>query len=203
VTLALPPSLKYDAAGLIPVVVQERRSGDVLMVAYANALSLARTVETGLATFFSRSRQRLWQKGETSGNVLRVAEMRTDCDRDTLLMIVDPSGPVCHTGSRTCFGDLTPTAAGMLQELAQVIEDRKGSSPEASYTARLFSQGPGAALTKIGEEAQEVVQAAAGESDARLAEESADLLYHLLVVLAHRGVPLEAVLGVLRDRRRA
>ncbi len=201
-SVAVPSSLKYDAAGLIPVVVQERASGDVLMVAFANEQAMARTAETGIAQFWSRSRGALWQKGETSGNVLRVHEVRTDCDRDTVLLLVDPAGPTCHTGARTCFGEDAASAAGILGELQRVIKDRAGANAAESYTARLLAKGPDAALKKLGEEATEVVLAAKGESDARLAEESADLLYHLMVVLAQRRVPVEAVLDVLRRRRK-
>jgi phosphoribosyl-ATP pyrophosphohydrolase/phosphoribosyl-AMP cyclohydrolase len=199
----IPEALVFDAAGLVPVVVQDRASGDVLMVAYANAEALERTRESGLAWFWSRSRGRLWQKGESSGHALRVREVRTDCDRDALLFVVDPAGPACHTGARTCFGDATPTAAGMLEELRRVIESRRGASPDSSYTARLLAKGLDATLKKIGEEATEVVLAAKGESDERLAEESADLLYHWLVALAQRGVAPGAALDVLRRRREA
>lgn len=197
----IPADLVFDEQGLIPVVAQDRRSGDVLMVAYANAEALRKTEATGLAWFWSRSRGRLWQKGESSANVLRVREVRTDCDRDTLLLIVDPEGPACHTGTRSCFGETTPTAAGILDELRRVILDRRGASPESSYTARLLAKGLDASLKKIGEEATEVVLAAKGESDARLAEESADLLFHLLVALSQRGVDPADALDVLKRRR--
>lgn len=199
--LTIPGELVHDANGLIPVVVQDHASGDVLMVAFANGEALARTAETGLAHFWSRARARLWQKGETSGHVLRVREVRTDCDRDALLMVVDPEGPACHTGSRTCFGDSTPTGAGVLEELRRVIAERAVAAPEGSYTARLLSKGLDHSLKKVGEEATEVVLAAKGESDERLAEETADLLYHLLVALFQRGVPAARVMDVLRGRR--
>ena len=203
-SVEIPSSLKYDAAtGLLPVVVQDRGSGDVLMVGYANQEAMARTAETGFATFWSRSRGKIWKKGESSGNVLRVREARTDCDRDTVLLVVDPDGPTCHTGVRTCFGEDSPSAAGMLEELARTIADRAQASPETSYTAKLIAKGPDGALKKLGEEATEVLLAAKGESDERLAEESADLLYHLMVVLAQRRVPVEKVLDVLRRRRKA
>ncbi len=201
-SVAIPADLKTDAAGLLPVVVQDRASGDVLMVAWANGEALQRTAETGLAHFWSRSRQALWRKGETSGNALRVVEARADCDRDTLLLVVEPSGPACHTGSRSCFGEPSPTAAGMLEELARVIAERAQASPESSYTARLLAKGPDQVLKKIGEEATEVVLAARVQSDERLAEESADLLYHLLVALHQRSLPLSRVMDELRKRRR-
>ena len=202
-SVTLPDALAYDAAGLIPVVVQEAASGDVLMVAYANREALDLTAQTGLAHFWSRSRGALWRKGETSGNAMRVREVRADCDRDALLMVVDPAGPACHTGTRTCFGDDTPTAAGILGELGRVIASRASASPDSSYTARLLAKGPDHVLKKIGEEATEVVLAAKSESDERLAEEAADLLYHLTVAMAQRRVPFARALEVLRARRRA
>ncbi len=199
--VAIPTDLVTDGNGLLPVVVQDRASGDVLMVAWANAEALGRTAETGLAHFWSRSRKALWRKGETSGNGLRVIEARVDCDRDTLLLVVEPEGPACHTGSRSCFGEGSPTAAGMLEELARVIAERARASPESSYTARLLAKGPDQVLKKVGEEATEVVLAARVQSDERLTEETADLLYHLLVALHQRGLPLARVMDELRKRR--
>jgi len=199
--VAIPEGLVFDAGGLVPVVAQDRASGDVLMVAWASAEALARTAETGIAHFWSRSRKALWRKGETSGHELRVVEARTDCDRDTLLLVVEPTGPACHTGSRSCFGETSPTAAGMLEELARVVAERARADPAESYTARLLAKGPDQVLKKIGEEATEVVLAARVQSDERLAEEAADLLYHLLVALHQRGLPLARVMDVLRTRR--
>jgi phosphoribosyl-AMP cyclohydrolase / phosphoribosyl-ATP pyrophosphohydrolase len=201
VKVEIPSSLKFDGTGLIPVIVQERASGDILMVGYANEEALQKTAESGLATFWSRSRNKLWQKGETSGNGLRVVEVRTDCDRDALLVVVDPVGPTCHTGARTCFGEDSPTSAGLLGDLARVIEARKSASPEISYTARLLGRAE-EAIAKVSEEAGEVVRAAKGESRERIAEEGADLLYHLMVVLAQRQVPIDSILDVLRRRRK-
>jgi phosphoribosyl-AMP cyclohydrolase / phosphoribosyl-ATP pyrophosphohydrolase len=201
VPVSVPAEVAYDATGLVPVVVQDRRSGDVLMLAYANAEALARTAQSGLAHFWSRSRRALWRKGETSGHDLRVLEVRADCDRDTLLMVVDPVGPTCHTGSRTCFGEDGPAVAGVLDELQRVVARRAGAAPESSYTARLLARGPDQVLKKIGEEATEVVLAAKGESDQRLAEEAADLVYHLVVALHQRGVGVERVLETLKSRR--
>ena len=200
--MSVPEDLAYDAAGLVPVVVQDRRSGDVLMLAWANAEALARTAQTDFAHFWSRSRKALWRKGETSGNVLRVREMRVDCDRDALLMIVDPEGPACHTGTRTCFGDEATSVAGVLAEVGRVIEQRDQSRPDGSYTARLLAKGQNEVLKKIGEEAVEVALAARSESDERLAEEAADLVYHLLVALGQRRVGFERVLETLQARRR-
>jgi phosphoribosyl-ATP pyrophosphohydrolase/phosphoribosyl-AMP cyclohydrolase len=199
--IRVPDGLVFDANGLLPVVVQDRASGDVLMVAWANEEALRRIAETGLAHFWSRSRQALWWKGETSGNTLRVVEARADCDADTLLLVVAPAGPACHTGTRTCFGDTSPTAAGMLEELARVVAERAKAPAAESYTARLLAKGPDQVLKKIGEEATEVVLAARVQSDDRLAEETADLLYHLLVALHQRGLPLARVMDELRKRR--
>jgi phosphoribosyl-ATP pyrophosphohydrolase/phosphoribosyl-AMP cyclohydrolase len=201
VSVSVPQGVQFDAAGLVPVVVQDRASGDVLMVAWANAEALDLTARTGLAHFWSRKRGALWKKGETSGHVLRVREVRRDCDGDTLLMTADPEGPTCHTEARTCFGEETPTAAGIVEDLARVIAQRGRERPDGSYTARLMAKGLDHVLKKVGEEATEVVLAAKGESDRRLAEECADLLYHVLVVLEQRGVRPTAVLDVLRERR--
>jgi phosphoribosyl-ATP pyrophosphohydrolase/phosphoribosyl-AMP cyclohydrolase len=199
----MPRKLVFDAAGLLPVVVQDRASGDVLMVAFANAKALKRTALTGMAHFWSRRRKRLWKKGQTSGNRLRVHEVRADCDRDALLMVVDPEGPACHNGTRACFGELTPTLAGVVEEVGRVIEDRARQRPRGSYTARLLGKGLDHSLKKVGEEATEVVLAGKAESDERLAEESADLLFHLLVVLGQRGMAPSRVMDVLRRRRGA
>ncbi len=199
----IPENVTYDAQGLVPVVVQDAASGDVLMLAYANAEALQQTVETGLLHFWSRSRQQLWCKGATSGNIMRVREMRKDCDGDALLALVDPAGPACHTGTPTCFGQGTDSELAVLAELARVISARRDADPSTSYTARLLSGGLDRGLKKMGEEATEVLLAAKGEDDRRLAEESADLVFHLLVVLEQRGVALADVLGVLRERRRA
>jgi phosphoribosyl-ATP pyrophosphohydrolase/phosphoribosyl-AMP cyclohydrolase len=200
-TIAVP-NVVY-ANGLATVVVQDRASGDVLMVAHANAEALRLTAETGFAHFWSRSRNALWKKGETSGNVLQVREVLVDCDRDAILFVVDPTGPACHTGSRTCFGDGPAAGAGVLAELGRVIAQRARDGATDSYTAKLLAKGPDGALQKIGEEATEVILAAKGESDVRLAEESADLLFHLLVVLHQRGLGIGDVLAVLERRRKA
>jgi phosphoribosyl-ATP pyrophosphohydrolase/phosphoribosyl-AMP cyclohydrolase len=197
------PEVAFGEDGLVPVVVQDRASGDVLMVAHADAQALRLTAETGFAHFWSRSRKALWKKGETSGNVLHVREARVDCDQDTLLLVVDPAGPACHTGQRTCFGDAPAATAGVLAELGRVIAERARSGGDASYVARLLARGPDAALKKIGEEATEVILAAKGEADERLAEEAADLLFHLLVVLHQRGLGAGDVLAVLERRRKA
>lgn len=200
--LEIPADLVFDEKGLLPVVVQDRASGDVLMLAWANAEALRLTAQTGLAHFWSRSRRALWKKGETSGNVLRAREALADCDRDALVLIVDPEGPACHTGARTCFGETSGSEASVLAELERVIAARAGADPGTSYTARLLAKGLDQALKKIGEESAELVMAAKAESAERLASESADMLFHLLVVLRQRGVRLVDVLHVLRERRR-
>jgi phosphoribosyl-ATP pyrophosphohydrolase/phosphoribosyl-AMP cyclohydrolase len=194
--------LKYDANGLVCVVAQDRASGDVLMVAWANAEAVERTRATGYATFWSRSRGALWTKGETSGNRLLVLETRLDCDGDTLLWLVDPEGPACHTGTRTCFGDEPAALPAVLGELERVFAERARAPRPGSYTASLLAGGRDRILKKIGEEATEVILAAKGESDARLAEEAADLLFHLELALFERGVPLARVLEVLKGRRK-
>jgi phosphoribosyl-AMP cyclohydrolase / phosphoribosyl-ATP pyrophosphohydrolase len=201
VSVRVPEGLVFDGARLVPVIAQDRASGDVLMFAWANEEALSRTAETGFAHFWSRSRGALWKKGETSGHEMRVVEVRTDCDRDAVLYVVEPHGSACHTGSRTCFGEDSPTAAGMLEELSRVVADRARVGGEASYTARLLGKGQDQVLKKIGEEATEVVLAAKGQTDDRLAEETADLLYHLLVALHQRSLPLARVMDVLRRRR--
>ena len=201
-TLGATDPLRYDANGLVCVVAQDWTSGDVLMVAWASAEALERTRQTGFAHFWSRSRQALWMKGETSGNRLRVREVRIDCDRDTVLLLVEPEGPACHEGTRTCFGDAPGALPAVLDELGRVFAQRAASPREGSYTSKLLAGGRDRILKKIGEEATEVVLAAKGESDERLAEEAADLLFHLQLALHEPGVPVARVLEVLRERRK-
>jgi len=185
--------------GLLPVVVQDADDGTVLMLAWANAEALEATQRTGEAHFWSRSRDRLWRKGETSGNVMHVAGLATDCDGDAILYRVRPAGPACHEGTRTCFGEAD--APGILPELAALIDRRRGADAESSYTASLLSGGPRRPAEKVVEEAGETAGAALAGSDGELAGEAADLLYHLLVLLATREMPLGRVLEVLRARR--
>lgn len=206
--------ISFDESGIAPVVMQDAATGEVLTLAYANREAVEKTLHSGEAYFYSRSRGALWRKGETSGNTQKVAEVRLDCDSDALLYKVHPEGPACHTGERSCFYTTlagegvgvekgpsgTETAGKMLDRLATTISDRRGSAPEASYTAKLLASGTNRVAQKVGEESVEVVIAAM--SDDRLAEESADLLYHLLVLLEERGVGFERVGGVLRDRHR-
>ena len=210
-------AVRFGADGLVPVVTQESRSGDILMVAFANQAALDRTLSTGLAHYFSRSRGALWQKGETSGHVQRITEVRLDCDGDTVLYRVEQTGPACHTGTRTCFSSVIGRAGGrtdgtiaeedpgghILSRLARTIAQRATDRPAGSYTAELLAQGTGKASQKVGEEAVEVVVAANSEDDERLASEAADLLYHLLVLLQARGVSFDAVLRELERREKA
>jgi phosphoribosyl-ATP pyrophosphohydrolase/phosphoribosyl-AMP cyclohydrolase len=195
--------IAFDDRGLVPCVVQDAASGEVLTLAYMNEDALARTRETGETHFWSRSRQELWHKGETSGNVQRVRSLRYDCDLDAVLALVDPAGPACHTGERTCFhnGDLTPAPHEALPALERTIASRGAERPDGSYTAALLADPPQIA-EKVREEADEVGRAAAGESDERVAEEAADVLYHLTVLLASRGLTLASALDVLNGRRR-
>lgn len=187
--------------GLVPAVVQDATSLRVLMLGYINAEALRATQDTKLVTFFSRSKQRLWQKGETSGNLLRVQDIKLDCDGDALLILAEPSGPVCHTGARTCFGGEEGVSLSGLADLAAVIKSRRENPSEGSYTTKLFSEGLSRMAQKVGEEGVEVALAATTDKE-KLADESADLLYHLLVLLEACGQDWRDVLHVLKDRSR-
>ncbi len=196
--------LKFDAAGLVPCIVQDAQSGEVLTLAYMNAEALALTQSTGEMHFFSRSRQELWHKGATSGNTQRLLALRYDCDADALLALVVRSGPACHTGERTCFhrGQLGQRAPfEVLPQLQRTIAQRRGASPESSYTAALLAK-PDWIGEKVQEEAEEVARAAREESDERVANEAADVLYHLTVLLAGRGLSLQDAERVLDERSR-
>jgi phosphoribosyl-AMP cyclohydrolase / phosphoribosyl-ATP pyrophosphohydrolase len=195
--------IAFDDRGLVPCIVQDWRTGEVLTLAYMNADSLRLTRRTGEMHFFSRSRQELWHKGATSGNTQALKELRYDCDGDALLALVDPRGPACHTGERTCFhrGEMEPRASfEVLPELERTIAQRAGVRPEGSYTASLLDH-PDRAGDKVREEAEEVARARASESDERVAEEAADVLYHLSVLLASRGLSLGDAERVLDERR--
>ena len=195
-------SLRFDEQGLVPVVAQDAAGAKVLMVAWANRAALDRTVATGEVHFWSRSRGEIWRKGETSGNVLRLVALHADCDGDTVLALVNPSGPACHTGDETCFGDgATPAADGRLDALWSVIEERAKTLPEGSYTTRLLGD-ENLRLKKLGEETAELVVALSRADGERIPEEAADLFYHLLAALKGAGVELSAVLDVLEKRRR-
>lgn len=203
--------LRYDDAGLIPAVVQQVGTGEVLMVAYMNAESLAKTLETGFTWFWSRSRQKYWQKGESSGNVQAVREIRYDCDADCLLVAVDQAGPgACHTGERSCFyralqGEGTRPAAPTLGEvvvgLFGLIEERQREMPEGSYTAKLLGGPEDSLLKKIAEEAGEVIMAAKDDDARHLGYEIADLLYHVFVVMVRKGLTLDDLAAELDGRR--
>jgi phosphoribosyl-AMP cyclohydrolase / phosphoribosyl-ATP pyrophosphohydrolase len=189
--------------GLLPAVIQHAGTGAVLMLGYMNREALRETFTKRHVVFFSRSKQRLWEKGETSGHFLELESVRTDCDRDTLLITVWPHGPVCHVGTTTCFGNEQVTAAErltFLSKLETIIAKRAADQPEESYTARLFVQGPKRIAQKVGEEGLEVALAAVAEGDDKVISESADLLFHLLVLLKNRGLSLEHVVAELQAR---
>jgi phosphoribosyl-ATP pyrophosphohydrolase/phosphoribosyl-AMP cyclohydrolase len=197
-------AIAYDEQGLVPCIIQDWHSGEVLTLAYTNAEALAATRRTGELHLWSRSRNELWHKGATSGNVQKVRAIRYDCDGDALLALVEPAGPACHTGERTCFhrGELEPPASHeVLPALERTIAQRAVDAPEGSYTARLLAEPPFVG-EKVQEEAEEVARAAREESDERVAEEAADVLYHLAVLLRSRGLSLADAEEVLRERRR-
>ncbi len=211
-------TIRFDEHGLVPCVVQDSATGEVLTLAYMDAEALERTRETGETHFHSRSRDELWHKGETSGNTQRVHQLRYDCDADAIVAIVEPAGPACHTGQRTCFyrelggsadpaidappADGEPAVAlhEALPTLERTLADRADARPEGSYTVELLDD-PQLIAAKVQEEAEEVSRAAREESDERVAEEAADVLYHLDVLLASRGLSIGAALAVLNDRR--
>jgi phosphoribosyl-AMP cyclohydrolase / phosphoribosyl-ATP pyrophosphohydrolase len=208
--ISAPDRVEFDENGLVPVIAQDVATGDVLTLAYANREALEKTLSSGEAHYYSRSRSELWRKGATSGNTQRVVDVKLDCDEDALLYRVEPRGPACHTGRNSCF---FTTLAGervrasddreipfgtMVERLAGTIARRHRDMPEGSYTASLIQGGKERLAQKVGEEAVEVVVAAL--SDERLSEEAADLVYHLLVLLEERGVGIEDVAKVLHDR---
>jgi phosphoribosyl-ATP pyrophosphohydrolase/phosphoribosyl-AMP cyclohydrolase len=192
---------KFGIDGLIPAVVQDARTREVLTVAYMNQEALQRTVERRETWFWSRSRKELWHKGETSGNLQTVVNVRLDCDQDTVLVEVEPKGPACHTGAYSCFG-VEPGIEGVLADLYKLIEQRKHLRPEGSYTTYLFNSGLDKILKKVGEEATETVVAAKNPDAGRLTSETADLLYHVIVLLVERGVELDDVIRELKHRRK-
>ena len=189
--------------GLVPAIVQDATTGAVLMLAYMNREALEQTLARKRAVFYSRSKQRLWEKGETTGHTLDVVDVALDCDADTVLITAHPRGPACHNGTLTCFGDESRTAAAgiaFLAKLEQVVAQRASEKPEASYTARLLEKGIAKVAQKVGEEGVETALAGVNESDQKLVEESADLLFHLLVLLCARGLPLAQVVRQLESR---
>ena len=199
--------IRYDDKGLVPAIVQDYLDGTVLMMAWMNRESLQKTLETGETWFWSRSRENLWHKGETSGHLQKVRSIRYDCDSDALLIGVEQLGDIaCHTGERSCFhqvdGTITAPPADTLSQLFQVICDRRDNPTESSYTSKLFAGGDNKILKKIGEESAEVVMACKDDEPDAIAGEVADLLYHTLVALAHHDVDLKAVYRKLQERRK-
>jgi phosphoribosyl-AMP cyclohydrolase / phosphoribosyl-ATP pyrophosphohydrolase len=188
---------------LIPAIIQDAKTDKVLMLGYMNQEALEKTEKEGIVTFFSRSKQRLWTKGETSNNFLHVVEIMNDCDGDTLLIKVNPDGPTCHTGADTCWNEVNnPGQAGWLNHLKAVIRDRKNNPSEKSYTASLFEKGTNKIAQKVGEEAVELVIEAMDNNDELFKGEAADLLFHYLVLLEQRGIDFDEIIDVLRERHK-
>lgn len=202
-TRHMPDTGKLDfkkGGGLIPAIVQHAATGEVLMLGYMNEDALETTGRTGLVTFYSRSKKRLWTKGETSGDSLKLVSIAPDCDRDALLVRALPQGPACHTGTRTCFGDAPGPDIAFLGALEQVIDQRASAGGDASYTARLLSKGLLKVAQKVGEEGVETALAGAAQNDQALTEEAADLIFHLMVLLKAREVPMSRVVDTLTAR---
>lgn len=203
-------NIRFNEQGLVPAIVQDAHSKEVLTLAYMNEQSLQKTLETKETWFYSRSRQQLWHKGETSGNVQKVVDVRYDCDADALLILVEPKGPACHTGEYSCFHHrlndekpvATPNRFAILNVLESLIAEREAKRPEGSYTTYLFEKGIDKIAKKVGEEAAEVIIAVKNRSKEELRWEAADLLYHLLVLLREQRLSLDDVLSVLAERHR-
>lgn len=204
------PFVKFDEKGLIPAIIQDASSKEVLTLAYMNEESLQKSIETKETWFYSRSRQELWHKGATSGNIQRIVDMRYDCDKDAVLVLVNPAGPACHNGTYSCFSDsllqekskeLSGERYEIINELETIIARREAERPEGSYTTYLFDKGVDKILKKVGEEASEVIIAAKNRDPEELKWETADLLYHLLVLLREQKLPLDEVLQALKKRR--
>ncbi len=196
--------IRFDERGLIPAIVQDAATREVLTLAYMNRESLARTLETKQTWFWSRSRSELWHKGETSGNTQEVVSLALDCDRDAIIVAVKPAGPACHTGAVSCFetGTQPPSLGLLLDQLYELIQGRERERPAGSYTTYLFEEGLDKILKKVGEESAETIIAAKNDDDARLTAEAADLVYHLLVLLVARGVSLTDIAHELGRRRK-
>ncbi len=188
--------------GLIPAIVQDAASQIVLMLGYMNKEAYDKTLKSGKVTFFSRSRQTLWTKGETSGNFLLLDKMLLDCDMDTILVKAHPTGPVCHTGSDTCFDEVNGVDNDFLYELEKIVKDRRKNMPKGSYTTHLFDKGINKIAQKVGEEATEVIIEAIDNNKRRLLEESADLMYHLIVLLQEKECTLQDISDILRKRHK-
>lgn len=199
-------SIKFNDKGLVPAIAQDEKTGEVLMMAWMNAESLEKTVSTGKAHYYSRSRNSLWLKGETSGNFQIVKSIRYDCDGDTLLLIVEPKGPACHTGERTCFyrsiseTGTKPAGPAVISDLARVLEERKNADPKSSYVASLYAKGLPKILAKIEEETNELVEAATIKENSQVLYEFCDLLFHSMALLAHKGIAIDDVFGELARR---
>lgn len=188
--------------GLVPTIVQDAISGKVLMQGYMNEEALARTEETKMVTFFSRSKNRLWTKGETSGNFMELVSIAVDCDGDSILVKANPRGPVCHTGADTCFDEVNSSKTGFIDQLRAIIKDRKNNPTDNSYTASLFAKGINKVAQKVGEEAVEIVIEAKDDNKELFMGEAADLMYHYLVLLEAKGYELDEVMDVLIDRHK-
>lgn len=186
--------------GLLPAIVQDAATLQPLMLGYMNREALAASLDSGFATFFSRSKGRLWRKGETSGNHLKVQAVFADCDADALLVLAEPAGPICHLGTASCFGTETAPGIGWLAQLGRIVRDRAGSDPEGSYTARLLGEGPARIAQKVGEEGVELALAGAGGDREACIEEAADLIYHVTVLMEARGFGWGDVVETLRRR---
>jgi len=201
-----PSDVRFDERGLVPAVVQDARTREVLTLAYMNEESVRRTLSEGETWFWSRSREELWHKGATSGNTQRVVEVRADCDSDALVVLVEPRGPACHTGAASCFGsergEVGANLGVALEEVYRVVAERRREMPEGSYTTYLFEKGLNKILKKVGEESAETIIAAKDGDDEALKAETADLLYHLVVMLVERGLTLEDVGRELARRRK-
>ena len=194
-------SIDFDKMdGLVPAIIQDADTAKVLMLGFMNREAYDKTIETGKVTFYSRTRKRLWTKGEESGNFLHVVSVKADCDRDTLLIQVHPVGPVCHTGTDTCWGEKNEQPVMFLKELQDFINVRHTEMPEGSYTTSLFRSGVNKMAQKVGEEAVETVIEACNGTDDRLIYESADLLYHLIVLLTSKGYSIEDIARELKER---
>ena len=187
--------------GLLPAIVQDAASGEVLMLGYMDRAALDATLADKMVTFHSRSKNALWRKGETSGNILDLVEVRMDCDQDALLVLATPRGPTCHTGTVSCFGAEGPPGVGFIGELERVIQSRAGADPATSYTAKLLAEGPARAAQKVGEEGVETALAGRCGDDAELISEASDLVYHLTVLLTARELAWEDVASKLRERK--
>ena len=196
-------TLRFDKNnGLIPAIIQDSRTNAVLMLGYMDQESYDKTLDTGKVTFFSRSKNRLWTKGEESGNFHELVEIKNDCAQDTLLIRVKPMGPTCHKGTDTCWGESNTSDFGFLSQLEQVIDDRRKKDPEESYVASLFDKGINKIAQKVGEEAVEVVIEAKDDSEELFLNESADLLFHYLILLKAKGYSLSDVVAILEQRHK-